>query len=220
MARDTAERWIASAKDISSIDYYISIDDDDPEVEKYKAFPLWTPIVGKNKSAIEAINSAAQKVLSDMDEDTLIVVVSDDFDCPNNWDSWLRMHLSGKKDYIVKTLDGIQQWIITLPIMDKVYYNRFGYIYHPGYMHMFADTEMTCVADMTARRIDLLNMGYEFTHRHYTAGGMAKDAINEKNDATWNQGEKLFYQRMDANFDVPADRIVSLDFKHRFKRPQ
>ena len=45
---------------------------------------------------------------------------------------------------------------------------------------------------------------------------MAKDAVNEKNDATWNQGKALFLERFDRNFDLSAEEIVKHFPKEKF----
>lgn len=194
-----AEKWLNLSSKEYPIEYYLSIDTTDPTKEKYisyfsqkKAIKI---VQNDNKSAIEAINNAAK-----LTKNNLIVVVSDDFDCFQDWDKWLFGYLQEYEDYIVKTKDGIQTHLITLPIMDRKYYNRFGYIYYPEYLHMFCDTEMTDVGHILGRVIDLQDPNYQFTHRHPVAGLMQRDEIHEKNDATWNQGEELYKLRKSHNF--------------------
>lgn len=220
LAKQICQEWLSKAVSPENIDYYISIDVDDPKRAEYENNPNWKCIVSINTSAIEAINNAAKWLCVNDDltiKSGIVIVVSDDFGCPNKWDSFLNMHLHDKSDFIVKTLDGYQPWIITLPIMDWSYYSRFGYIYYPGYQHMFCDTEMTCVADMLGKKIELLNDGYVFEHRHYSLGKSAKDQINEKNDRTWDQGSELFNKRLEKDFDLDAGQIVSRAHLDRFK---
>jgi hypothetical protein len=198
MAISVAEKWIENSSKEIKLEYILSIDTDEPKLEKYKELfssDRYVILENNNKTAIEAINNAAIKT-----KNNLIIVVSDDFDCFPNWDKWLIEKLEGKKDFIVKTTDGIQEYLITLPIMDREYYNRFGYIYYPEYKHMFCDTEMTDVGTLLGKVIDLRDQDHKFIHKHYTAGFMEKDEINEKNDSTWNQGEQLYYSRKENNF--------------------
>jgi hypothetical protein len=198
MAFSVAEKWMENSSKEIKLEYFLSIDSDDPQLNKYKELfsrIKYIILENNNKTAIEAINIAAKET-----ENNLIIVVSDDFDCFPNWDKWLIEKLEGKKDFIVKTSDGIQDYLITLPIMDREYYNRFGYIYYPEYKHMFCDTEMTDVGHILGRVIDLKDSEHQFIHKHYTAGLMQKDEINEKNDATWNQGEELYNARKKENF--------------------
>lgn len=196
MAADTAKKWLTSARDRSNIQYILSLDTTDEQLQEYKELmPSGVEyVIYDNKTAVQAINNAAKHC-----ENDLFIVVSDDFACPALWDFGLLVQLKGKEDFIVKTYDGGQPWIITLPIMDRKYYNRFGYIYYPEYKHMFCDTEMTHVADLLDRKI---GVPMTFRHNHYTTGMMQKDAINDKNNATWQQGEKIYLQRIKENFGL------------------
>ena len=217
MALQTKKNWMQNAIHKSSIEYILSIDNNDPTLYDYNwmfSHEYDTKIkYNNNWSAMEAINVVAPQSIGN-----LIVVVSDDFDCFEGWDEYLLSHLQGDSDYIVKTSDGYMNsdWLITLPIMDRAYYNRFGYVYHPEYKHMWSDTEMTTVGHMLGKIVDLQNSNAVFKHRHYTINEMQKDAVNEKNDATWNQGKSLFLERFDKDFDLPAEQIVLRFPKEKF----
>lgn len=183
-------------------EYILSLDMDDPYNYQYAlgfTGGVCCIMYKSNRSAIDAINNAAKVAKGD-----ILIQIADDFDCPQDWGKQIIEATKGKTDWILKTPDGIQPWIITLPIMDRAYYNRFGYIYHPGYLHMFCDTELTCVADLTGRKI---TANIPFKHNHYSVGGAVKDAISERADKTWEQGEKLFLSRYRQNFgltDMPG----------------
>lgn len=207
LAEETYYEWMNNAAAPHNIEYIMSVDRSDPEFNNYYNLrpgqrQRWRFGLRINDSttAIKAINNAAGDASGD-----LLIVVSDDFSCPKNWDVDLLRHIGERRDFAVKTWDGLQPWIITLPIMDREYYNRFGYIYYPEYEHMFCDTEMTHVADLLDKVL-LVNM--EFPHRHYSQpGGIAKDAVSVKNDITWAQGEVLYLHRMGCNFDLPESEI-------------
>lgn len=198
--------WFDAGMITGKYEFIISLDKDDPELSRYhELYDLYYGraaqlrgqfklIENKNRSAVDAINNAAKVASAD-----IMIVVSDDTEPCQFWYKKV-LEFSSKKDWIIKTQDGIQSWIITMPIMDRAYYNRFGYIYHPDYLHMFCDTELTCVADITGRKLisDLL-----FPHKHYSVTKEAPDAVNRKADATWAQGEKLFLDRYKRNFDLP-----------------
>lgn len=196
---ETVKKWRTNA--IDYIQVVVSVDSDDELIEDYEYYYEANPafIVNKNRSAIDAINRGAKIAYGD-----IIIVVSDDTDCIPGWDRFLTQWLHGKSDFICKVADGIQPWIITMPIMDRAYYNRFGYIYHPDYQHMFCDTELTCVADLTGRK---LTSNILFKHNHYSVTKEQPDAVNKKADATWAQGEKLFLERYKRNFDLKPEDI-------------
>jgi len=144
IANQVRTEWLNKADGI--VEYVFSLDNDDIQNTEYDGDCIYN----NNRSAIDAINKAATVTSGE-----LLIVVSDDFDCPEHWDTLLLWGLQGKSDYCVKTQDGLQPTLMTLPIMDRVYYDRFGYIYHPDYLHMFCDQEMTAVAHMLGKAISL-----------------------------------------------------------------
>lgn len=188
----TYNKWVDSAD--THIEYILSLDLDD--ISPYFEYFIVTEIVtNPNKSAIEAINNAAKVATGD-----IIIVISDDTDCFPGWDTALLKEIPEYlTDFLVKTQDGIQPIIITMPIMDREYYNRFGYIYHPDYTHMFCDTEMTTIGHMLGR---VITSTLSFPHNHYSTGATQADALNERNDATWKQGEGIFIERLQTNFGI------------------
>lgn len=202
-AMETINKWLGKAD--NAIEYLLCLDSDD--YMKYQI--LLRQRIGlrpeilyrwdRNKSAIEAINNGAKFAAGD-----LFVVVSDDFDCPEHWDTLLLEALKGKSDFCAKTIDGHQDWLITLPIMDRKYYERFGYVYHPDFKHMHCDLDLTCRAWMLGKYITL---PLEFKHNHYSVIGQKPDTINVKNNSTWGHGKMLFNKRLANNFDLTGDLI-------------
>lgn len=197
-AATTALNWLRRADNGENIEYILSVDSDDPLLDAYiyefNRIGDIQIVINENKSCIEAMNAGAK-----VSTGNLIIGVSDDFSCNQNWDSLLLTALKGKSDYCVKTQDGQQPWIITLPIMDRTYYDRFCYIYPPHIKHMFADTWMTHVADLLDRKITL---GIMFSHDHYTTGKVEADALNVRNNATWAQGEAAYLEGVRTNFGL------------------
>lgn len=195
----TIRNWMLNRSKCGvEVEFVISLDSDDPLLSEYerlydfknKNYSDFRFYVHDNKSSVEAINSAARACLGDV-----LMVVSDDTEPAKCWDCALENELKDKTDWILKTQDGIQSYIITMPIMDRAYYNRFGYIYHPGFDHLFCDTYLTCLADINGRSI---TSNLLFPHRHYSHSGGKEgpDELHKRNDATWKQGEALFIKLM------------------------
>lgn len=193
----TARKWIDRANEAP--EYWLSIDSNDKSDYGDKNWNGVSFITGSNKSAIEAINSAAKHVSTSSFKEYILIVVSDDTDCPEHWDTLLLNELKGKSDFCAKVNDGLQPTLVTMPIMDRVYYERYGYIYEPGYNHLFCDQELTAVSMMTGKYIKL---PLTFNHLHYSTGQTPKDALNLRNDSTWYQGETLFNERLKTNFGI------------------
>lgn len=201
-SRDTTLKWITKAG--CDVELIVSIDNNDRLNNTYRDLysslsPFNVKIISNdNRSAVDAVNHAA-KVASG----NILIVVSDDSDCPDNWSRIIYECTSGKSDFVLKVYDGVQKWIVTMPIVDRIYYNRFGYIYHPDYSHMFVDTHFTHVADVLGRviwRNDIV-----FPHLHYSVTRIKKDEVSEKADATWNQGKNLYLKHFIESFGLPGD---------------
>lgn len=204
---DTLDKWIDSSSSYHELQLIVSLDGDDPLLEQYKqAYDSLAYIVNKNRSCVDAINNAAKFATGD-----ILIVVSDDTDCSQNWDLSLALDVQDKTDWILKTQDGIQQWIITCPIMDRAYYNRFGYIYNPEFNHMFCDTYMTAVADIAGRK---LTSNLMFKHNHYSVNGTKPDEVHKKNDATWKQGEDTFIRLMKEFTPEERNKITDQPMKN------
>lgn len=203
----TVSDWILRAG--KEVEVIISIDVDDPHKQEYldlyqARFPVY---IGENRSAVDAINAGAKGATGDV-----FIVVSDDFACPNNWALILEKFLRNKRDFVFKTNDGVQNYIVTLPILDRSYYNRFGYIYNPAYQHCFCDTELTHVADILKRlviRNDIL-----FRHNHYSVLQPSlrgkKDETTLRADATWDHGKRLYLQRVREKFGLGNVDVMAL----------
>lgn len=199
-AYKTAMNWISKAD--NSFQYLLMLDSDGKTGydELYSiGYPKIQVIVSGSKNAIEAINNGV-----DFTHGNIIIAISDDFDCPEHWDTLLLAAIGDKQDFCAKTNDGHQDWLITLPIMDRIFYNRFGYVYHPDFSHMHADLDLSCRAWMLGKYISL---PLEFKHNHYSIIGQKPDSINIKNNSTWGRGRMLFNERLAKNFDLTGDLL-------------
>jgi hypothetical protein len=187
-SKKTIRKWMSYADETPEV--IASLDDDDPFLKEYVDAYQLNGVVSANRSCFDAINNAARLVNRD-----IFVVVSDDTDCFSGWDTALLKELEGKSDYLLKTDDGIQDYIVTMTVMDRKYYERDGFIYHPDFRHQFADTYLTCLADIRGR---LLHSQLKFPHLHYSHSGGREtaDALHHRNDLTWKEGQDTFIKLM------------------------
>lgn len=174
------------------IDYQTMILDG---LQVYFDTPAISYLVNPNTSTVEAVNAAAA-----IAEGEILIVISDDFDCPKGWFDIVTKATEGKTDFVLKVFDGLQESIVTLPILDRVYYERFGYIYHPGYKHLWADTDFTAVAQKLKRII--VRNDIVFTHNHYSIIKTNPDATYLKNELTYEEGKQIFKQRQRQRFGL------------------
>lgn len=185
MTMQTALEWCQNVGPVSW-EYIISVDESDPELQRYKELFNQLLLVSDNHNLVEASNAAAKKATGD-----ILILISDDFRCFKNWGIKVVEALNGKSG-VLKTFDMVQRWIVTLPIMTRDYYEMSGYFYNPNYVHMFCDTHMTHEAELEGKLI--IRNDIVFRHDHYSVKGSntKKDAVNIKADSTWTQGEKVY----------------------------
>lgn len=194
---DNLNNWIDKSG-LPGIEVIVSLDEDDPELKNYQRlfagrdYSWFRYYAHSNRSAIDAINTAAAAARGE-----IFIVVSDDTDCFNGWAYELTKEIDGKYDFILKTKDGIQDYIITNPIFDRIYYSRLlalqNGVYHPDFDHLFCDTYLTCQADILGRK---LTSNLMFKHNHYSVNGTEPDELHKRNDATWKQGQETFIRLM------------------------
>lgn len=187
-ALDTCHRWLTNLSGSYTWEYILSVDESDPKLSEYRG--LFDPIsmcINDNNNLVQAANKAVAKSTG-----KIIILISDDFFCYKNWDVDIVSALKSRSG-VLKTFDGVQKWICTLPCMTRDYYDAQGYFYDPGTIHMFSDTLMTHKADLEGKLI--VRNDIVFRHNHYSLfKGQPKDAVNEKADSTWGQGEKVYLQ--------------------------
>lgn len=189
----TTKRWLECAG--TKTELIVSLDEDDPSLKRYLVhYP--NAIVNKNRSAVDAVNKSAEQA-----QGKILVVLSDDTECVPNWGNMILKATKNKEDFVLKVNDDVQKWIVTQPILDRAYYNRFGYVYHPGFLHMFCDTFFTHVAD-ALKKIVFRN-DIHFPHRHYSVTRQRPDNVNSRADATWNQGKRLYIEMLKKNLELP-----------------
>lgn len=187
-SRATIKKWIDNAQTMD-FEVIVSCDYDDPDTAAYDGnynFPNTRQIWMHNKSAVQAINNAAK-----ISTGNILIVVSDDTDCPMYWDKILRDAIAGHEDFVMKVHDGLQKRIITMPIMDRIYYKRDNFIYDPDFRHSWADTYLTELAHFRKRVINRLDIN--FKHLHPDVTHEEKDDLYLRNDKT-HDADRYIYQ--------------------------
>lgn len=90
--------------------------------------------------------------------------------------------------------------ISVVSIMDKVYYDRFNYIYHPEYISLYCDNEATEVAKLLGR--------YKFVnkviceHLHPVTGKSKTDAQYKRTQSFMQYDKEIFRKRKERGFDL------------------
>lgn len=197
MAYNAYLEWLNNADD--DFEYIISLDHSDITQSQYfiKDFPANCIRIGNNRSIVDAVNGATLISTGD-----IIVVMSDDFGCPKNWNSLIESRMDAEKMGLLHVNDTIQQSVVTLPILTRKLYQRLGYVYYHRYFSMFADNDLTESAKLLDAYIPALDL--TFQHRHWVNGLNKRDATynRENSDHAYQMGQKLFNQRVKQRFGL------------------
>ena len=149
-------------------------------------------------NCVKAWNAAAAATTG-----KVIIAMADDFSPPEHWDSALLASAGGAwtdTDAALWVSDGYNPDMMTLAILTRVRYRKFGYLWYPGYESMFCDTEFTAVALRDGAVRDCRHLTFE--HLHPDAGKRPRDASDlvHASKERWWRGETLFNLRQAANF--------------------
>lgn len=146
-------------EDKDNTEICVSIDTDDSTMnndsifKRLEEYDNLSYFVSNNKSKIQAINADMEEFDGDFD---IILLASDDM-VPQikGYDNIIRENMEKyypDTDGVLWFFDGNRRDLNTLCILGKKYYDRFGYIYHPGYKSVYVDNEFTQVANRLKRQ--------------------------------------------------------------------
>lgn len=184
----------------------VVIDEDDPTM---RTAPVVQRLValdctitnGGHRSKIEACNGGR---VNDWD---ILLLASDDMVPVTNGYA-LRVIAEMERhfpllDGAIYFDDGYQHAnLCTLPILGRRLYNQFGFVYERGYKSLFCDAEQTELLIKMGRLAYVNEKIIE--HRHPAAGRAKRDSLYDRNDALWNDDQRLFEARRKRGFDYAA----------------
>lgn len=217
MASEAIEKWKSAG-----VEYILSVDFSDTaenfikyqEIAKKNKCKL---VINHNKNCVDAVNAGAKHATGDW-----VVVVSDDFDCPEDWVQKLREieGFDSKEPKVILVNDGISNNIVSLPIINRIAYEELGYIYYPKYASMFADTDLFALAKRKNWVIDAKHLLFE--HKHFTNGKRESDEayLRQNQSAFWAIGKALFERRVQSDFEeVDLTEQERITFENQIQQP-
>lgn len=190
----------------------VTADIDDPSMYNADLLNAIRPFVdnygmeihyGKSDSKIHAVNRDIEKY-EDWD---ILLIMSDDMKCVQSaFDYQIREMYSQffpDMDGIIHYNDGYtRDRIITLALMGRKYYERFGYVYHPDYISLWADNEMYDVAKILTRIVYVEQP--IFTHQHFSNVGGFMDEQLRFTESFSGVDNETYEKRKKAKFPVKS----------------
>jgi hypothetical protein len=154
---------------------------------------------------IKGVPTANYKLLQafEFQDDDIIVIGADDFECPNHWDSII-LDCFKNFDGCIIFNDGnpeIQKPIITIPILTgRLLHKMNKIVYHPAYRHNYADNEFFANVSTLGEVVDLrlTKPNIIFEHRHWIFNKRPRDNADQfavthvdQDKATWEARSQL-----------------------------
>jgi len=159
------------------------------------------PYSGFSTSKIDAIN---RPIPPEIRWDILVNFSDDMRFTVYGWDHLIRdgFRCNGDDLFLHYPDSTAKGMLSTMSIMDRKYFERDGYIYHPSYKSLFADNEAQEVAQMRGR---YLYMGTQIFDHFHPAYGLAEwDEQYYRQQALWNEDEANYNYRKSHNFCLDA----------------
>lgn len=159
-------------------------------LDKYKKV---TTYCGYSKNKIDAINRDIGKI-PNWD---ILINFSDDMEFQEKgFDDIIRKVMS---DYFPNT-DGCLHFndgftsdkLITMSILGRKYYDKFGYIYHPDYISLFCDNEQTDVAKILKRYVYVNKVIFKHLHPNNIGTGIDEQY---RHTESFYEVDKITYER-------------------------
>ena len=188
----------------ASDDFFIlvSVDGDDKSMDGFKGYEgdphvsivRYPGRANKVQNINRGIELAPEwDILIGMSDDMLFIV--------QGFDNIIRKSFDNL-DQCLHFPDGNRRDLLTLPVMGRIYYERFGYIYHPDYISLWCDNEMMQVARMLNKYkfvdVNIVN------HMHLDWGKAPDDeTYKETRDKGYYRiDEATFNKRLEKKFDL------------------
>ena len=151
---------------------------------------------GTSTGKINAINRDLDKIT---DWDILVNMSDDMVFTKKGFDAIIRESFDNI-DQCLHFPDGNTTAIITMSVLGRAFFNRFGYIYHPDYISLFCDNEQTEVA----KKIGAYKFVNDriFDHLHPAWAKAAHDEQYAHTESFWGQDEATFLRRKANNFEI------------------
>jgi len=195
----------------NSVSYLISIDESDSilcnsnTISKIKYYPNTTVVIGESISKIDAINRDINEYTDNWD--IIIIAADDTVPCVLGWDE--RIIADMKENY--PDTDGVLFYndgfwgdqLNTQCILGKKYYDRFKYVYHPGYKSQWCDNDFMILANLLGKQKYFSDVIIKHEHLELNL----EDPIYQKNYIDNNDDNRFFEIRKNRLFDISIKKI-------------
>lgn len=203
-----AMEWISSAG--CEVELIVIIDNDDKSaVDYYSIYGSVFPnhavgctgqvLLSQNNTVVAATNYGAKVSTGD-----ILVYLSDDFKCFENWGHALINEFTKfTGPVLLKVDDCLQDFsvrVLTIPIMNRLCFNVLGYFFHPDFRSMHCDEHLY----HRAKKLGFLKFvsDIKFEHQHVSVGKAQDDETYRRSSANWDHGKETLSKHKRMGFTL------------------
>lgn len=193
--------------DIDNTEFCISMDEDDDTMnndevcDKLETYKNLYYYFNDTKTKISACNAN----VNEFDFDIVLLASDDMLPLVKGYDDIIRKNMYryySDTDGVLWFFDGNRRDLNTLCILGKKYYDRFGYIYHPGYKSFYCDDEFTRVANKLKKQTFIEEIIIKHEHPDIVQYRSNMDELYAKNHKYYPIDFKFFELRKKNNFGL------------------
>jgi hypothetical protein len=196
--RPAMQAFLARARNPQSIEYILAVNEDEPFTLPVGELLPWNRAVLVQQGVTgpsTAYNAAARVARA-----SVLMQIADDYFPPDGWDEGILAAIPDPNEEIVLDVDNSDgsTKLLAFSILTRRYYDRYGYMFYPGYHGLFADYEFT----EQVRRDGVVRTARHivFEHRHPDRGLAPMDEIYARQRSHFANGRRLFKERKIKGF--------------------
>jgi GT2 family glycosyltransferase len=202
----TLEQWRGGLSGLHDVLFLVVADADDPTMNtpamraKLESMGSVVFHVGRHRTKVEACNAEVGKHPFDI----LLLAADDMLPVAPGYDAIVARDMRERfpgLDGAIHYFDGCCQdpKLLTISVMGRSLYERFGYVYHPEYLSLFCDNEFTDAVRAWGKCHDSPDRIIRHDHIRKTP-----DALYKRND-TFYRDQAVYLRRRAAGFPAPGD---------------
>jgi hypothetical protein len=203
---ETSKKWVDNCVNKDNLYFQIIMANEEQkkEVEKFNIPNCEVSFTDEKPGYPYAITKLTRDL--NINDEDIIILLSDDFICPSNWDEYIYHKFETWEDALFLN-DGV--WsvhnktvgLITLACMTFSCLKKLNkVVFSPDYFHSYCDNE----AFDNLYQLGLLKDDRDidnvvFKHEHYCLGGRQKDEIDFRIDGYFKQDQETYLARKQMN---------------------
>lgn len=215
-------KYINFLSGMHEVRFVVSFDHDDLTMNNDNMWSLFNrmnaqlgnqivPVCGASTGKVAAINADLDRVVQ-FQPDVILLASDDMIPVQGGYDEIIAKAMAKHypdTDGVLWFNDGFsgRDRLITLSILGRKYFNRFNYLYYPGYKSVFCDNEFTDVA----RLLGKVTYIDQVIIQHQWVGAVAPtDSIHQRNESVemYAHDKAIYEQRIASNFGLKQEEIV------------